>query len=520
MVVQLVRPAPPPDPEREPRRYHDHATRIALTEMVADSFAQCGQITRALVSSVARRADRSERQAERMIVEWLEVQAGTQAPAVERLPLEFLQLVSEKNGMVGPAIEAFYGEADAKRLRPSVYRWMDELDPGLLLALKHGPAALERFLEMGVYEPQHRLELLLVDEMHIPLRCRGPRNQIVEDLYLISYFDTFSRLVVNCQVTVGLSDAAMAAAVLARALVGGTWEGIEYGGSPEALRADNAKIFKADPFKQVLRRADVPPRYAKPFTPADKAMLERWHGTLQQHWLTSFPAYLKGPKRRVFVETGELDRHGKPKRRRDEIPLHVPLDPAQLVHMDEVTQAVYAAIYDYNINHRHSVTGMTPIQAFAADPGPLTRLGPAAFWDLAVPIGKPTYVGERRGVWADNEWRRGQLPLAGREVSVRLLPGLDPLYLIGTPSGHFLEVVKPSADETQGERDARLARNSVRTQRLLDITTVSRANVLARAVSPGTAAYVSETREATLAKADAPRLASVDAALAVPDRVA
>lgn len=519
-VILQARPAEP-SREHEAVKYHDLNTRVALVEPIGDYITTLGRLTDDMVRDVALRSGRSLKRARQMCEEWLEVQAVGLPERKVRLSDAFLVVVAEKNGNAAAAIRAYFPtEAEQKRVRSSVYRWMDEAHIDILLALKGGREKWERFIEVGIYEPDHRNELWLIDEMHIPIRCRGSRGHVIENLYLISVFDTFGRLCLNAQVTLGPSDAVMASAVIARAVAGGAWDGIDYGGSADALGLDNALIFKSDAVRDVLRVAGIPPRFARPYTPPDKAKEERWHGTVQKKWLTSFPAYLDGPKRRVFLETGELDKDGKPKRERMEIPLHVPVDPDLLPSLEDVTQGMYAVIHDYNLNHVHSVTNSTAIRKYGSDPRPLARPGIAAFWDIALPTGKEVYVGERRGIHVDGEWRRAAgVSLTGRELTARLLPGLDPRYLVGTKNGRFLTEVTPTSDESSDEAETRLARNHAFVQRLTEITTIARTNVTARvAGNPGTPAYVSEKRADELQASAQPPLASVAAALAVPER--
>ena len=519
-IVVLQAKRAEPVAEHVARHYHGIAERLALTDAIGDAFANSGSVTDAIVRDVAQRSSRSLKQSRRMIDEWLQVQAFGLPGKPQRLPDALLVKVAENNGSAAAAIRQFYPTLEEQqRKRSSVYRWLEEADVGTLLALKGGVKAWERLLEVGVYEPQHRNEMWMTDEMHIPIRCRGPRGEVIDNLHLISIFEPFARLVLNAQVTVGPSDAVIASAVLARAVAGGEWEGVAYGGSAGAMAMDNGLIFKSDLLRDVLLLARIPPKFARPYTPTDKAMIERWHGSLQQKWMVSFPAYLDGPPRRIFRETGELGQDGKPKWERAEVPLHVPVDPADLPSLEDITHGTYAAITDYNLNHVHSVTGQTAIVRYGSDPTLLARPGVAALWAVALPTGKPVYFGERRGIHVDGEWRRAAgESLIGRHLVARILPGLDPIYLVGTPDGRFIAEVKPSADETAEEAVARLDRNHARLDRLRQTTVIAQANVLARAAAPGTPAYVSDGRAAKLdAQIEYP-LASLDAAMDVPDR--
>lgn len=520
-IILTARPAAPVDTLNVKRRYLRRAERLAIVETIAEPFAALGFVTPAMVEEVATRSQCRARHAKRMILEWLEQRAGLAPEPEPKLPFELLVKIAEAQGQVAAGIRAYFGsdEEAAKRLRPSIYRWLDESEPGLLLALKRGTKGLDRYVEVGIWEAEHRNELWLIDETKIPVACRTARNQRIDDLQLLAIFDCYSRLILNAQVTIGAADAVVTAAVVARAALGGGWDGVEYGGRAQASRADNALIFKSEPVKAALRIAGIPPRFARAYTPQDKAKLERWNGTLKTMYLTSFPANTKGPLRHVYVETGELSQNGKPKRERTEIPLHVPLDPAQRPLVEDVAQGIYAAIHDYNANHVHSTTRMTALAKYASDPTPLGRPGIGAFWGLALPVRNEPFIGEGRGVYVDHEWRKpADRPLLGAAWEIRVLPGLDPRYMVGQ-RGNFVAEVLPTRDEDEDARNARLERNHKRSDRLRAITMIALENSIARAAAaPGTAAYASPNRERGLATSNDSTLASLDAALAVPPR--
>jgi hypothetical protein len=223
----------------------------------------------------------------------------------------------------------------------------------------------------------------------------------------------------------------------------------------------------------------------------------------------------------VWVETGELREDGKPKRERRTRAMHNPVDDRDLPTVEEVTQAIYATIDDYNFNHVHSALRSSPMDAHDADPTPSRHVGLAALWDFAIPVGtKPVYKVERRGVWIDYaRWDVKGLVAPNEWVSVRQLPGINPRFLIGTPDGRYIGEVTPSVDVTEVEREERLERNRLKAQRLRDITKASRENSVARATAqPGTGAHVSDTSAKKLRiQAEAP-LADPRAALSVPAR--
>jgi transposase InsO family protein len=378
-------------------------------------------------------------------------------------------------------------------------------------------------MEIGVYPSLRRHDLLIIDETKIPIPAKGPRDQRIDNLYLISAIDYATRLVVNACVTVGPSVDVIASAFLARILAGGIWQGVPYGGAYQALSLDNAFIFaSSERFAWAMRVAGVPPRYARPYTAQDKAVKERWYRTLKDMALSAIPGNVRGPLVRDWVATGELREDGKPKRTRQVRPLNEIRDDARLVPLDELVQSIYAGIFDYNFNHFHSTLGAIVLDAYAADPTPPRPVGLAALWPFALPVGtRRAYKVERRGVFIDGAyWAVKQQARVGEHVSIRQLPGLDPRLLIGTPDGRYIGEVTRADAETELEREARLASNRQKTRRYEQIAKVTQQNALARVSdAPGSAAYVSDTSAKKLAATDSNRpLGDLRAALAVPPR--
>jgi transposase InsO family protein len=327
VTILVARPAVVADDERAGhRRYRCHVERMALTAPTGAAMLEAGAMTPHMVRELALRARISPKQAMRWLAEWKDVQEHGEPEKTDRIPPGLLRVIARKKGNVALALRAYYN-FDLEKIasvRSSVYRAIKAADLHLLLALKAGEDRWERYLEIGVYEPDHANEVWQIDEMHIPIRCRLPNGQVIENLYLLSIVDAYSGLVLNAQVTIGQSDAVMASAVLARAIAGGTLHGVTYGGSAEALAMDNALIFTSDDILAVLMLADMAAKYARPYTPPDKADVERYHWTLQQMYLMGVTGYLDAPAERRWEPTGEFDKQGRPKRGRVEVPMGNP----------------------------------------------------------------------------------------------------------------------------------------------------------------------------------------------------
>jgi hypothetical protein len=364
VMILTARPAPVDEAESARHRiYHCHTEMMALTKPTGDAMLELGAMTPYLIKELAYRANISSKQAIRWLQKYADIKEHGEPEPKDELPPGFLKVLARKNGSVALALRSYFDHdtEQIKRVRSSIYRAIEKFDLNFLMALKAGEDKWERFLEVGVYEPDHANEIWQMDEMHIPIRCRLANGQIIETLYLISIVDSYSGLVLNAQVTLGPSDAVIASAVLARAIAGGELKGVTYGGDAEALAMDNAFVFSSNELLSVLLLAAIKAKYARPYTPTDKADVERYHGVIKMMYLMGVTGWTHGPAQRRWDLTGDLDPNGKPKRARVEVSMSVPPDDADLLTVEQVTQAVYAAIHQHNTEHVNSSTGQTAI---------------------------------------------------------------------------------------------------------------------------------------------------------------
>jgi len=505
----------------EARRNLSRAVRIALVE--PDLVRLCAEgPSDDILSAIAVRASRSRRSAERMAEEALwDLVKGDPEPE-DKLPFDFLVAIADRNGNTAAAIRDYWPDEATRPNESTIYARLNKVHPGLALSLKHGRETLDKYMEIGCYPAIRRHDLLIIDETDIPVDALGPNGQRIDNLGLISVIDHATKLVLNAQVTIGAANELIASAMLARVWAGGTWDGHEYGGSSQAISLDNAFIFaKSEHFARAMGVGGIAPKFARPYVPADKAVLERWHRTLKDMGLSAVPGNTREPQMHVWVENGELREDGKPKKVRMLRALHNPIDDAQLPSVALVAQAIYAAIDDYNFNHVHSALGGSAMESYISDLTPCRPVGLAALWDFALPVGiKHAYKVERRGVWIDYERYSVDGQVAPDEyVSIRQLPGIDPRFLIGTPDGRYIGEVTRADDQTEAEREQRLTRNREKAALLSSITKISRQNTLERVSgTPGTAAYLSDTNAKKLQARDDAPLADLGAAATVPAR--
>ena len=64
--------------------------------------------------------------------------------------------------------------------------------------------------------------------------------------------------------------------------------------NPESVWIDNGRVFVSEAFRDVCRRLGISLQYARPYTPTDKANVERLFKTIREQFVQNLPAY-KGP---------------------------------------------------------------------------------------------------------------------------------------------------------------------------------------------------------------------------------
>lgn len=445
------------------RHNNDKPTRLAISRPAASTLRKTGSLSNDEFERLRMAADRSRRTAHRMVEEALlapEIDDNEPDPdPIVHLPHDFLLTLAKHQGNVNSAIDAFFG-ADPPFHRATIYRWLDDVDPGLKLALKKGLKAFEQFLAIGVYEPELRNELVILDELHIPfLACRRGR-EVVDDMWLLVVMEAFSRLVLAAFLGLGQVTGSLAGSVYARSVLGWDSEDIHVGGRADTTLVDRAFSFKSRPFVGAVSRAGSKLVYARPYTPRDKAKLERFNWTLVQKYLLGLGlGYVDGPTRPIYLT--RPGRSGKLEQVRLEVPFFVPSHSNGLLQVEAFGAAVKESIHQYNHDHVISTTGQTPLARYASQSRLQLTPGPAAFYSFAQPLDR-LHTKEKRGLWVDGAWRKAaELELRKGDFEVRVLPGMpEDIFMAGEQVGtqsRFVSVI--ASTEKPDEAKRRLARN-------------------------------------------------------------
>jgi transposase InsO family protein len=450
---------------REPRRNRNLLERVEAIKPLLGLYDEQGYLAPRDYRWMAHALDRSERWVREMFDEALAIR---EAPPVPRnaalepdaiLPYGFLMRVAANQGNVAAALRDYHGGdlgSDA-----TVYRQMAQIHPGLKLALKHGRKALDQYMELGVYEPDYRNQLWEADEMHLPIRARGPHG-IVEDLWLLVFIEVWSRLIVAASLHVGPADEEFAAAVYWAGVIGWDAPGLHVGGSPETLLTDNGWIFKKSKhFKAAVRASGAAQEFATPYTPQGKPHVERWNWTHVLKGLAGLGGLKRGPMGWTYEKLYGPD--GEPQRRRVEVPMLV-LPDGKEPSVAQVARWSASAIERYNLQDVHSTFGEVPALRYGSVQRVERRFGAGAAWPYAVRV--PDHLVGGRGIHYDKWLTVNGVLRVGETAQVAVLPSFRGRVLVGKDD-HFRGEATEHSKESQDLADLRAERNH-RALRLVD----------------------------------------------------
>lgn len=464
-MTMIVRKMPPP--RTSALRYHTRDERIAMVAPLLDARPAGDTLAPHEKRGVSRLHGVSVRTVERAVVDWA---SPAPAPRAFTPPRELLVRTAMHAGNLRRASTELRLEGVQLPSYPTLARAIGA-DPGLRLVLHKGMKALEHYVEVGVFEPDHRNELWFMDAMHVPIRCRTAHGGIVDDLWLLSAFEAYSRTCLAHVLTIGAPDSSDAVDVFLSAVLGRvfTRDDLEawrpeilerlappagndprpylVGGVPDALMTDNGSIFTSDEFRAGVH--DFVPTghvFSEPYISALRGKQERWHRTSQVTWLAGLPGYTDGPK--PFPGT-DKDR-----------PYAVPPDE-HLPRVEAVMETLDWAIDAYNRTHEVSTTGEVPLARFLTNRTPLRRVEPISFWHDMPTLGE--FQVQPRGVHVDGMYRAwtGRGALIGKAVEARGFPGQPGRVFVGQGNAFIAEAI-PHAARTEDECNASGTQNALR----------------------------------------------------------
>ncbi|MGW7261774.1 transposase [Streptomyces sp. NPDC054834] len=264
------------------------------------------------------------------------------------------------------------------------------------------------------------------------------------------FIDTATKTITGTAVTPGQpSRASILAALRAAILRSGPYGSA--GGAPEAVRIDRGKDFLSRTVLGVFGTLGAEVDDLPAYSPHLKGTVENLNRSADRMLFAALPGYTVTPSpRRSKKESADCDA------------------PPPLT-FTEFTAEVLAWTMWWNTEHRpDGLAGQTPIEAWQADPTPLSDIPEAALWALMLEDDGRTRKLTSHGVrWRGRDyigaWMAGQ---AGRSVRIRYMPHHDHEIEVFDPAGRHLGPAHLADAATPEQLDALRRTRTARARRL------------------------------------------------------
>ena len=325
---------------------------------------------------------------------------------------------------------------------PTFRRAIAAMDAGISAAVtRRGgtPALVSKRVYLTVNAP-HRNARWVMDSQEIPVRVLGPRNTQPRKYWQTTALDEATRMVMATVIsaerpTSGDVAACIATGIRGRHLPDGTF----VGGVPEQIVWDNAREFLADQVTEMALALAFTGTAVTPYAPYEKGKIESWHRTIQSELYDGLPGATHGPTSfsgRQYWATDERSM------------------------LTEALLVAYSLswVEQYNDTRAHSgLSGVTPLQAWRADPHPLRVVPDEALYDAMLAAAQPRKVGKAGIRFRNTDYYAPELnAFVGRKLLVRYLP--HELDAIEVFDGHTHIATAIAADKLTGEDRSELLR--------------------------------------------------------------
>ncbi|MDR7304495.1 DDE-type integrase/transposase/recombinase [Haloactinomyces albus] len=236
--------------------------------------------------------------------------------------------------------------------------------------------------ERRVYGQRHiarRNAIWQVDHTELDIVVVPPRGNAVRP-WLTTFVDLATRVVLGWAIALR-PDAGTTVAALRSALVceaEATAAGA--GGVPAVIECDHGREFLGHALQRPASSLGIVVRPVPPRSGRAKGVIERWHRTIAQMLLSQLPGFTGGPRDQRGRLYGPV---------RDDAAWRalVP-ESGSARHLAAMPITTFAAVFAawvrwFNTEHRHSaLAGRSPVQAWRADPSPITVVEAAWLRDM------------------------------------------------------------------------------------------------------------------------------------------
>ncbi|MFI5620586.1 Mu transposase C-terminal domain-containing protein [Streptomyces sp. NPDC051567] len=319
------------------------------------------------------------------------------------------------------------------------------------------------------------------------------------------FIDVATKAITGTAVTPGHpSRASILAALRAAVLRTGPYGPV--GGIPEHVRVDRGRDFLSKTVLGAFTDMDTKFEDLPAYSPHLKGTVENLNRCADRMLFAVLPGYTLTPKPRRAKKKPDLD----------ELP--------PLAFEEFTTEVLDWARWWNTEHHSADLAGLSPLEAWQADPTPLSDIPEAALWRLMLEddgrVRKLSSHGVRwRGRDYVGAWMAGQ---AGRTVRIRHMPHHDHEIEVCDPAGRHLGTAHLADAATPEQLDDLRRTRTVRARRLREETKKAEALRRQRFAPATTPTPAQRLGAVTAAEADQELAAASDsdmAALALPDLI-
>lgn len=320
-----------------------------------------------------------------------------------------------------------------------------DLTPGERAGLRAGPEAARALDVFARRPPTWRNHTWEADHVQAPLPVDADGTPVRP--HITWFIDTTTKVVTGVAVTPGHPTRASILTALRAAVLRHDPYG-PAGGIPENLRIDRGKDFLSTTVTTALGTLGVTTRALPPYSPHLKGTVENLNGAVDRMLFAALPGYTPTPQ----------------PRRRDRRPTQPPLT------FRDFTTEVLRWVTWWNTEHRpQALAGRTPLEAWNADPTPLTDIPADQLWSLTLEDdGRPRPITSHGVRFRKRDyvaaWMTGHL---GRTVRVRHMPHhLHEIELCDPTTGRHLGTAYLANAATDEQLDALRRARAARARRL------------------------------------------------------
>ncbi|MFE0678662.1 Mu transposase C-terminal domain-containing protein [Streptomyces sp. NPDC058867] len=262
------------------------------------------------------------------------------------------------------------------------------------------------------------------------------------------FIDTVTKVITGTAVTPGVPSRASVLAALRTAVLREDPYG-PAGGVPELVRVDRGKDFLSTAVTAAFGTMGVTVKDLPAYSPHLKGTVENLNRAVDRMLFAALPGYTPAP---AGPRSRRRSAGGRP-------------ETSGAMPFEDFTAEVLAWTHWWNTEHRpRALSGRTPLQAWQADPTPVTSIPASDLWTFTLEDdGRPRKLTSHGVRWRGRTyiapWMTGQ---AGRTVTVRYMPHHDHQIDVCDAHGkhlgpaHLADAATP--EQLQALRTARTAR--------------------------------------------------------------